>query len=298
MGGTLTLLIRHLVRADVEAAGGWKIALLYAVNTAGAAAGAFLTDFVLVPAAGLRATQLVAVALNVVAGVGALALARGRRRPDAAVRSARPPRRSREGPALSRRRRNPRADRRLADRRPRAAAVRVRRDGHGDRLAAALHAAARRLPRGVLAGADDHARSASAPARSRAACSSNADRRRSTSRPGAARSCSVVRQSVLVGSGRFRRLRRTVADDRLVAHAADPARGRLPSLLMGCSFPLANAIIQHAEGFVRPAGRRPVSRQHGRRRLRIARDRVRPAAAPRDAGHGDRARARRRADAR
>ena len=39
MGGTLTLLIRHRVRDDVETAGGWKIAVLYAVNTAGAAAG-------------------------------------------------------------------------------------------------------------------------------------------------------------------------------------------------------------------------------------------------------------------
>jgi spermidine synthase len=76
MGGTLTLLIRHLVRRDVETAG-WKIAVLYGVNTAGAAAGAFLTDFVLVPAAGQRATQMAAVALNVIAGVGALALARG-----------------------------------------------------------------------------------------------------------------------------------------------------------------------------------------------------------------------------
>jgi spermidine synthase len=76
MGGTLTLLIRHLVRADVEAAGGWKIALLYAVNTCGAAAGAYLTDFVLVPAGGLQMTQFVAVALNVVAGAGALVLSR------------------------------------------------------------------------------------------------------------------------------------------------------------------------------------------------------------------------------
>jgi spermidine synthase len=76
MGGTLTLLIRHLVRQDVNSAGGWKIAVLYAVNTAGASAGAFLTDFFLVPAAGLRATQMVAVGLNVIAGAGALILAR------------------------------------------------------------------------------------------------------------------------------------------------------------------------------------------------------------------------------
>src|SRR6266850_3819741 len=75
MGGTLTLLIRYLVRADVEAQAR-RIALLYAVNTAGAAAGCFLTDFVFVPAWGLFATQLLAVALNGIAGVGAIALVR------------------------------------------------------------------------------------------------------------------------------------------------------------------------------------------------------------------------------
>jgi spermidine synthase len=75
MGATLTLLIRHLVRQNVEH-DQRRIGLLYAVNTAGAAAGCFLTDFLLVPAWGLLATQLVAVALNLVAGVGALLLAR------------------------------------------------------------------------------------------------------------------------------------------------------------------------------------------------------------------------------
>ena len=75
MGGTLTLLIRHLVRSDVEA-GGWRIALLYGINTAGAALGALLTDFTLVPAAGLFGTQMVAVAFNVVAGAGAWYLGR------------------------------------------------------------------------------------------------------------------------------------------------------------------------------------------------------------------------------
>jgi spermidine synthase len=75
MGGTLTLLIRHLVRRDLEV-GGWRIALLYGVNTAGAALGAALTDFVLVPTAGLWGTQIVAVLSNVAAGAGALALAR------------------------------------------------------------------------------------------------------------------------------------------------------------------------------------------------------------------------------
>ena len=74
MGGTLTLLIRYLVRADLAVSGS-RVALLYGINTVGAAAGAFLTDFALAPAVGLFGTQLLAVALNVVAGVGALWLA-------------------------------------------------------------------------------------------------------------------------------------------------------------------------------------------------------------------------------
>jgi spermidine synthase len=75
MGGTLTLLIRHRIRADVANAG-WQIAALYGVNTAGAALGCLLTDTALVPALGLRATQFVAIGLNLFAGLGALALAR------------------------------------------------------------------------------------------------------------------------------------------------------------------------------------------------------------------------------
>ena len=73
MGGTLTLLIRHLVRSDLEM-GGWRIALLYGMNTAGAALGCALTDFALVPASGLWGAQMVAVFFNVVAGAGALLL--------------------------------------------------------------------------------------------------------------------------------------------------------------------------------------------------------------------------------
>ncbi len=73
MGGTLTLLIRHLVRSDVET-GGWRIAALYGVNTAGAALGSLLTDFALVPASGLFGAQMVAVFFNVIAGIGALIL--------------------------------------------------------------------------------------------------------------------------------------------------------------------------------------------------------------------------------
>ncbi|MBI3047306.1 MAG: fused MFS/spermidine synthase [Acidobacteria bacterium] len=74
MGGTLTLLIRHLVRSDL-AIGGWRIAELYGINTLGAATGAVLTDFALVPAWGLWPAQMIAVGLNVLAGVGAWYLA-------------------------------------------------------------------------------------------------------------------------------------------------------------------------------------------------------------------------------
>ena len=95
MGATLTLLVRHRVRHDVETAGGWKIALLYGVNTAGAAAGALLADFFLIPAAGLLATQLTAVALGVVAAAGALVLGAGGERGAGQARGAGPRRATR-----------------------------------------------------------------------------------------------------------------------------------------------------------------------------------------------------------
>ena len=75
MGGTLTLLIRHFVRDDLDA-GSRRIAMLYAVNTAGAAIGCFLTDFVLVPAFGLLGTQFVAVSFNLIAAGGAFLVSR------------------------------------------------------------------------------------------------------------------------------------------------------------------------------------------------------------------------------
>jgi spermidine synthase len=86
MGGTLTLLIRHVVGRDIHA-GGWRIAVLYAANTAGAAVGCFLTDFTLVPAFGLRRTQIVAFAFNVVAALGAFWAGRHavQRKPDTTI---------------------------------------------------------------------------------------------------------------------------------------------------------------------------------------------------------------------
>ena len=84
MGGTLTVLIRHVVRAvdltgapkphGSEGGAGRRIALLYGANTLGAAIGCMLTDFAFVPSYGLRATQTIAVAINLATAAGALAV--------------------------------------------------------------------------------------------------------------------------------------------------------------------------------------------------------------------------------
>ncbi len=85
MGATLTLLVRYVTGRDPLSASasdaaprwaGWHVGTLYGVNTAGAAVGALLTDALLVPRIGIFRTQLVAVAVNVVVAIGALALAR------------------------------------------------------------------------------------------------------------------------------------------------------------------------------------------------------------------------------
>ena len=62
MGATLPLLTRYVVRTDREI--GPKVALLYAVNTAGAVIGAVAAGFLLLPALGLHATVWTGVALN------------------------------------------------------------------------------------------------------------------------------------------------------------------------------------------------------------------------------------------
>jgi len=74
MGMTLPLLVRHLVRTLDEA--GARLGELYAANTAGAFTGTLLAGFVLIEFLGLRRTSYVAVALNLLAGVGAQLLAR------------------------------------------------------------------------------------------------------------------------------------------------------------------------------------------------------------------------------
>jgi spermidine synthase len=74
MGGTLPALARELVRdrADSTQMLGW----LYALNTLGAAAGAFLVGFTLIYAWGITRTTWVAAGINISAGLVALALAR------------------------------------------------------------------------------------------------------------------------------------------------------------------------------------------------------------------------------
>jgi len=74
MGMTLPLLVRHLVHTLDEA--GARLGELYAANTAGAFAGTLLAGFVLIEFLGLRRTSYVAVALNLLAGLGAQFLAR------------------------------------------------------------------------------------------------------------------------------------------------------------------------------------------------------------------------------
>ncbi|HEX2373597.1 MAG TPA: fused MFS/spermidine synthase [Actinomycetota bacterium] len=74
MGMTLPLLTRYMVRTLDEA--GARLGELYAANTIGAMAGTLLGGFVLIELLGLRLTSYLAVALNVVAGLGALALSR------------------------------------------------------------------------------------------------------------------------------------------------------------------------------------------------------------------------------
>ena len=77
MGATLPLLIRYAVRTDREV--GPRVALLYAINTAGAVCGTVAAAFVLLPALGLNRTVWVGVAVNALVFVIAAALARGRR---------------------------------------------------------------------------------------------------------------------------------------------------------------------------------------------------------------------------
>src|SRR4030095_7850118 len=74
MGATFPIASRWMVRMSSTAArdaGG-----LYGANTIGAAGGAILAGFALIPAMGLRGTTFVGVALNVIAAAGAWFIAK------------------------------------------------------------------------------------------------------------------------------------------------------------------------------------------------------------------------------
>jgi spermidine synthase len=73
MGATFPVASRWVVRSASNAAA--DAGTLYAANTVGAAAGAVLAGFVLLPSLGLRGATWIAVALNAAAAAGALALA-------------------------------------------------------------------------------------------------------------------------------------------------------------------------------------------------------------------------------
>ncbi len=75
MGGTLTLLIRYVVGSELGATAR-TVGALYGANTAGAAVGAFMSDAWLVPFFGVFGAQLFAVALNAAAGFVAMMILR------------------------------------------------------------------------------------------------------------------------------------------------------------------------------------------------------------------------------
>ena len=74
MGGTLPVLVRGVARNPVQL--GLRVSQLYWVNTFGALTGTLMSGFVLLPALGLRLTVGVAVALNIIAGLIALRIAK------------------------------------------------------------------------------------------------------------------------------------------------------------------------------------------------------------------------------
>jgi spermidine synthase len=82
MGATLPVLIRFIVHRYGEL--GVRLAWLYGINTLGAAAGALAAGFVMMPALGVGATQMVAVVVNLVIGAVAIAADRGVAAPAAA----------------------------------------------------------------------------------------------------------------------------------------------------------------------------------------------------------------------
>lgn len=74
MGGTFPVLVRGIAQHSAEL--GLRVSLLYWVNTLGAVGGTLLAGFILLPAFGLRLTIASAVALNLLAAMLALRIAK------------------------------------------------------------------------------------------------------------------------------------------------------------------------------------------------------------------------------
>jgi spermidine synthase len=72
MGGTLPLFCRHFVVDESRIAN--SVALLYGVNTLGAAVGCATTGFLLLPEIGVRAAIWVGFCLNLIVGIGVISL--------------------------------------------------------------------------------------------------------------------------------------------------------------------------------------------------------------------------------
>ena len=74
MGGTFPILVSSVAKDSAQT--GIRVSQLYWVNTLGAAAGTLISGFALLPAYGLRLTIVSGVAINIVAGLIALRIAK------------------------------------------------------------------------------------------------------------------------------------------------------------------------------------------------------------------------------
>jgi spermidine synthase len=102
MGISLPVLTRHLVRGNPDV--GERIARLYGLNTLGAVVGSAASGYLLIELLGLRGTTLIAVALNLCAGSGAVLISQsvGRSADRSEVEAVRKP--ERRGPLRPRQR--------------------------------------------------------------------------------------------------------------------------------------------------------------------------------------------------
>ncbi|MEK6591025.1 MAG: fused MFS/spermidine synthase [Nitrospinota bacterium] len=73
MGGTLPVLSKYFIQRLEEL--GWNIGIIYAVNTFGAVIGCFVTGYILIAKIGVRNTTYLAVFMNIVIGLIAMAIA-------------------------------------------------------------------------------------------------------------------------------------------------------------------------------------------------------------------------------